>query len=137
LEEAAMKLRYALFVAVLGAAPAHADDTFESLTEEGIKALNGYAEVLMMIKDKATAETAKPDIKKIAEKVAGLKTRMEKLGEPGRLRKEELDKKYKPKMEATIKKINAQLDRIKDLDGGALIVTQVTSILNLDPKDKK
>ena len=132
-----MKLLCATLFALVGFSTARADDTFESLTEEGIKALNGFAEILITIKDKATAERAKPDIKKVAEQIGGLKERMEKLGEPGRLRKEELDKKYTPKMEATIKKINKELDRIKDLEGGSLIVTQVTAILDLAPKAKK
>jgi len=99
------KVLIAAVVALVWTMPGRAQETHEVLAEDAIKAFDTFASVLSTIKDKDSAEKAKPDLKKVGEKLAGLKGRFEKIGEPKGDKKDELDKKFKPKMEEVQKKL--------------------------------
>lgn len=121
--------------AIVFAVPARAADTHESLLEDSIKALTAFSDVLTSIKDKASSETAKPKLKEAAQKMLDLKDRSDKLGEPKGAAKDDLEKKYKGKMEEVVKKLTTEMIRISMLDGGMDIVKDLGEMLA--PLNKK
>jgi len=125
------KILFAAFIAAIWSGPVRAEDTHESLAEDTLKMFTNLADVLATIKDTATAEKVKPELKKTCEKLADLKHRFQKIGEPTAAKKEDLDKKYKAKMSMVASKIKNDMDRIKTLDGGTDIIVTITEALKL------
>ncbi len=130
------RVLFGALLAVLWSAPIRAADTHEAVAEDAIKAFSGFADALTAVKDKESAQKANPDLKKWGEQIAGIKKRMDVLGEPKADKREELDKKYKPKMEEAVKKMQAEMSRIATkVDGGLDILKSITDVLA--PPDKK
>jgi len=130
------KVMIAAVFACLWAAPVRAEDSHESVAEDAIKALGTFNDILATIKDKASADDAKPKLKDAGGKLADLKVRFDKLGEPKGGQKEELDKKFKPKMEEVTKKLQNEMIRIAtQIEGGQDILKDITS--HLAPLGKK
>jgi hypothetical protein len=124
------RILFAAVLALAWSAPGRAEDTHETLAEESYKAFNGLADVLAGIKDKDTAEKAKPELKKTGEKIADLKARFEKIGMPTDSKKVELEKKFSPKMKEAMKKVEKEMGRIATMvDGGLDILKDLTAIL--------
>ncbi len=110
--------------------PGRAQDTHDDLAEDAIKTFSGFADVLASIKDKESAEKAKIELKKTGDKLADLKTRIDKIGEPQGAKKDELEKKYKPKMEEVQKKVQGEMLRIATkVDGGQDIIKDIAAVL--------
>lgn len=121
---------FAIVLAAIWAAPARAaDDSFDSLFQETIKTLDKLSSVLSNVKDRKTADEAKPDFEKAAKSMTDLKKRTEKLGEPSKDQKDEMEKKYKPKMEAAIKALQSGMVRVQKLEGGTDIVQEFAKCL--------
>ncbi|MCE9532680.1 MAG: hypothetical protein K8T89_16400, partial [Planctomycetes bacterium] len=79
---------------------------------------------------------AESKLKEIGEKLSDFKKRFDKIGEPTGEKKEELDKKFKPMMQAVTKKLEGQMNRIAtQIDGGPDILKEITS--HLAPLAKK
>lgn len=124
------KVLVAAVVALIWSAPSQAQDTHEVLADEAIKAFNGFADILAKITDKKSAEAATADLKKTGEKLTELKARFEKIGEPKGEKKEELDKKFKPKMEEVQKKVQSEMIRIATkVEGGKDIIMEIGAVL--------
>jgi Skp family chaperone for outer membrane proteins len=123
-------LMFAAVVALAWTATSRAQDTHEALAEDAIKAFNSFADVLGTIKDKASADKAKTDLQKTGEKLAGLKERFDKIGEPKGDKKDELDKKFKPKMEEVQKRVQNEMLRIATkVEGGQDIIKDIGMML--------
>ena len=69
-------------------------DSPESITKDMIKAMNEMADVLESIKDKDSAEKAKPKLEALSKKMKDLKERADKLKVDDK-KKKELEEKYK------------------------------------------
>jgi hypothetical protein len=131
------KILFAAFIAAIWSCPVHAEDTHESLAEDTLKTFTNLADVLSTIKDTATAEKVKPELKKTCEKLADLKRRFENVGEPTAAKKEDLDRKYKAKMAMVASKIKNDMERISALDGGKDIIVTISEALKLFGEKKK
>ena len=73
------------------------DDTFDSLSKQTITMIENLNTILGKIKDKKSAEEAKSKFEETAKSIDDLKKRSEKLGEPSKEQKEQLEQKYKSK----------------------------------------
>jgi len=129
-------------VVAIGTIPAWAvdgADSYETLSEETIKTIDAFCSILSKIKDKKSADAVKQDFEDNARKMADLAKRGEKLGEPKAEKKEELEKKYKAKFDAGIKKLREEMNRIaNNVDGGKEIVQELSkSLTPLAKKEKK
>jgi type I site-specific restriction endonuclease len=136
------KLVAASMLAILWAAPTQAEDpkpdTHEALVEETIKSIEKLSKILADIKDKTSSEDAKPKLEETVKAMTAMKKRADKLGEPMGAKKEELEKKYKPEMEAATKKLTGEFIRIAtNVEGGQEIVKNISALFaNLNPKGK-
>ena len=137
------KLIIAGIVAVLGAGPACAQDsgtdTHESLVADTIKSIKDFSDILAQIKGKKSADDSKPKLEAMSKRMAELKKRYDKVGEPAGAKKEELEKKFKPDMEAAAKKLTGELVRIAlNVEGGQDFVKDISSMFDsLKPKGKE
>ncbi len=130
------KTLFAVVIAAIWSCPVRAEDTHESLAEDTLKTITNLSEELSAIKDATTAEKVKPDLKKTCEKLADLKRRFEKIGEPTAAKKEDLEKKYKMKMAMVASKIKNDMERISALDGGKDIIVMIADALKLFAEKK-
>ena len=86
-------------------------DSKEKVTEDALSAMEEMVTILEGVKDKATAETAKPKLEALAKKVEGLKDRQKALNISDDDMKKEMEKhkermgKLMGKMMATMMKI--------------------------------
>ena len=120
--------------------PVRADDTHRSLTEETLKEVDAFTDILKSIKDKNKADEAKPKIEAQAKTMLELRKRSEKLGEPTKETKADLDKEFKTKFAEAIKRLQDQMIRIAtSVDGGQDIVKDIRERLAplSKAKDKK
>lgn len=126
--------------AVLGvlvfATAASAQDSYEKVLDEMLPAFNQLGETLEKIKDKKSADEAKPAVKNLADQLVKLKARADALGEPKGEKKEELEKKYKGKLETAAKKMSTEIVRIaSQVEDGKAIVKDISEALG--PLSKK
>jgi hypothetical protein len=105
----------ALFVA---GSTGWAADTFESVTEEMIKGMNDAADLLTGIKDKQSADAAKPKLKTLGKKLADLKKRAEKLGKPTKEVEDKLKAKYEEKIKQAADRLLQETFRVANVEGG-------------------
>lgn len=116
----------------------HAQDTFDKVLDAMLPTFTKLGDTLATIKDKDSADKAKPTIQEVVKEMTKLKERGEKLGEPMGKQKEELEKKYKSKLEDAARKLSIELVRIKsDVSGGDEIVKEVSELLGGLAKKKK
>lgn len=133
-----MKLSIAAIACILFTAHSRAQDSYEKVADEMIPAFTKLGDTLANVKDKKTFEDAKPTFKQVTKTMLDLKERAEKLGEPKGDKKEELEKKYKPKIEEATKKMTTEMVRIAtQVEGGQDIVKELSEILAPLNKKKK
>ena len=124
------KVAFACLFTLLGAPLVSAKDTHQNLIEEMIASFNKLSDVLVTIKDKKSADVAKSKVETIGKLMADLKKRADILGEPKGEQKEELEKRFKQKMEDAAKRMTCELIRIaKNIDGGQEIVKEISTLL--------
>ena len=123
--------------ALAWSATVRAQDTYEKVLDEMIPAFTKFGDTLATIKDKKTADDAKPKLKEVAKTLGDLKERADKLGEPKGKDKEDLEKKYKDKLQEAAKKMTTEMIRISQLDGGMEIVKELSDLLAPLSKKKK
>jgi hypothetical protein len=112
---------------LLGGSRALAEDTHESLTEEMLKTMDKANGILVTIKDKKTAEDARPKLREVGKTMQDLKKRADKLGKPPQKVEEQLTKKYKAKIEEAVKKMVTEANRVKDVEGGEAALKELQS----------
>ena len=133
------KVLFASVVAMIWAFPAPAaDDTFNNLAEQTIKTIDEFTAILAKVTDKKSADESKSKFEETAKTMADLVKRSQKLGEPSAEQKAELDKKYKAKIDAAAKHLQAELNRIAmKVDGGQEIVQDFGKLLKPFKKKEK
>src|SRR5262245_39463770 len=94
-------------------------DSHESLIKEMIAAFNDAADILATIKDKASADAAKPKLKKLGDKIRDIEARMDKLGKPkSKDQKEKVNQLIEKDFVAACDRLATELARIADVPGG-------------------
>src|SRR5215813_10002286 len=114
-------------VLLLCVALAGAGENADMLTQEIIKQMNTTADVLTAIKDKASADSARPKLRDIAGKMKTLKERADKL-KTTKEQQAELQKKYKTQIEAAQKRLVAEAIRVQTVDGAADALKELEAV---------
>ena len=98
---------------------------YEGVIKEMIAALDNLTGVLGTIKDEPSAKAARPDLKKVADQLNGIKKKAEGLKQPEKAEKDRLDKEYKAKLDASVRKLVAEVARVKGVPGGPEAVKEI------------
>jgi hypothetical protein len=88
----------------------------EAVMKEAISTLGETGNVLATITDKATADKARPELRKLRAKQQELLAKAQKLGKPTEAQEKELNKKYKKGFDAALTKMRAELVRLATED---------------------
>ena len=104
---------------------ARENDTHESLTKELIQSIKGISDILATVKDKPTADEARPKLRAAVKTMADLKLRSEKLGKPTKEQEEELKKKYSKMLEEQVKRLTDQAVRLQNVEGGKELLKEL------------
>jgi len=88
----------ALMLSLLPLAGCGTSDPYEQVTEDSLACMEEMVDVLATVKDKASAEAAKPKLEAVGERMKEIEKRMEELGKPDKAKQEALEKKYKERM---------------------------------------
>src|SRR5262245_6593736 len=109
-------------------------DPFENYAEESLKALEKVADSLAGVKDRKTADEARAKLSEVTKPLGELRRKLAE-NEPTKERKAELEKKYKFKFEAAIKRFREEAGRSTAIEGGKELLDELDRLLKpLVPK---
>src|SRR5271154_5747146 len=80
--------------------PQTGDGSYEGLVKELLGTVESLTKTLQSIKDRDSAEAARPELKKAAAKMLDLRKKAEEWKQPNKEEKDRLAKEYAPKLEA-------------------------------------
>lgn len=112
-------------------------EAFEKLVKEMVGTLERVAQTLSEIKDKDTADAARPQLRKSGEEFLALRKEAETLPPPPKDVKDRLAKLYRGKLEAVQKKILAEVVRVQRVPGGREALEDLGAILGKKAEKKK
>jgi hypothetical protein len=119
----------------------HAQDSFETVIEGMLKAMNKTVDTLKSVKDKASADKAIPVIKEIGKSMEDLKARADKLGKPTPDQEKAMKEKYEPQMKAALGGLIAEAIRLSKEDYAKDVLKELQSFKvgggSSKPKEKK
>lgn len=93
-------------------------DSPESLTRDSIATLNEVADVLATVKDRRTADAARPTLRQLGERWRDLQKRAGAVKQPTAGESKALQERYRPEMEAAMKRYFAEVQRLLQVPGG-------------------
>jgi hypothetical protein len=136
-----MKNTVAIGIGLLGLSgfvlAAQTGDSQEMLVKDMLGTVDQINKILATVKDRETAEMARPDLKKNAEKMLELRKQADKWTEPNKAEKDRLAKEYAPKFEAAIKKLRDESLRVKSIPGGDQAIAELEVLKENQPDGKK
>lgn len=119
----------AFLFAAGNATPAETKD-FEDALKEMIAAIKKIGDTLAGVKDKESAEKARPELKKSGEKIKELQAKIEKLGKPTPEQEKELGEKFKKDLQDATNKLVQEAVRLGQTDYGKDVLKELE---NLNP----
>jgi hypothetical protein len=121
---------------VAAAAPA-GEGSYENVVKDMLGTLEQITKVLSTVQDQGSADAARPELKKAAEKMLDLRKQADELKQPSKEEKDRLAKEYAPKFEAAVKKLQQQSIRVEAIPGGEAAVGELAVLKDKGKKDKK
>jgi hypothetical protein len=107
---------------------------YESVLKEMVAALDMLSDTLGTIKDEPSAKAAKPELKKAVSRLEGARKKAQDLKQPDKAEKDRIAKEYKEKLDASIKKLFAEMARVKSVPGGDEAVKEIYGTEDKKPK---
>jgi len=127
-----MKPRWSQVISLLiliGPAWAGESPRHEAVIKELLANVDKIAGVLATVKDEETAKSAIPDLRKRAKEWDVIRKKAEALPPPSAEERDKLAKKFLPDVEATRKKLFAEVGRVKQLPGGRAALQEIRAVL--------
>ncbi len=94
-------------------------DKYDRAAREMIDCMKDMNSVLDGVKDKESAEAAKPKMEKIAKRMEALGKRAKEMDKPPKEREDELKKKYDKEMKEVMGNMMKNMTRLATIEGGA------------------
>jgi hypothetical protein len=116
-------LALAALLFVLDAARAGADHA--AVAKDMLATLGDVVKTLRGISDEATANAARPDLKKAGLKLDELRRKARALKQPTQEEKEKLERDFQPKFDEVLRDLRLESVRVKGLPGGAEAVKEI------------
>jgi hypothetical protein len=111
-------------------------ETYEGLVKEMLTTVEQLTTTLKTIKDRPSAEAARPELKKSAEKMLQLHKKAEEWKQPNKEQLDKLKKEYSPKLEVAVKQLNELAVAVKSIPGGEEAVTELDILKEKTDKSK-
>jgi len=117
--------------------PQAGDGSFEGLVKETLSTVEDITKTLKTIKDRASAEAARPELKKAARLLLELRKKAEEWKQPNKEEKDRLAKEYAPKFEAAVKQLRAATIIVKAIPGGEEAIAELAILKDKNDKEKE
>jgi len=105
--------------------PAASGGEHEGVMKNMVAVCSDYAATLATVKDKATAEAAKPKLQGLALRMQAVQERMAALGEPPEAEKQRLKEKYEAAMAEAMQKMMTESMRVAMTPGANEVLREV------------
>jgi hypothetical protein len=107
-----------------------AKGTHEGYAQESLKVLEKLADTLAEVRDPKSVADARVKLGDLKTSLAALRRQVESLGEPTREQRTELDKKYRAKFEAAIKRFRDEAVRVAtSVEGGKAMLEEFDKLI--------
>jgi len=107
--------------------------THEDVVKGMLTALDDVNKVLADVKDEPTAVAARPELRKLGQRLAELRKQAKALPQPTKEEKDQLERAYKGKFDEVLKKQSLESLRVKGVRGGPETLKEIAV---LDEKKK-
>ncbi|MBI2805203.1 MAG: hypothetical protein HYX68_09525 [Planctomycetes bacterium] len=94
-----------------------------------VDSFDAIGKSLTTIVDEDSARAAKPDLRKSAQAFIDARTQAAKMQPPEKDEKVRLEKQFKPKLEAAMKKMFTQVRRVELIPGGKDALKEIAGVL--------
>ena len=101
----------------------------EDVVKQMLASMDKITMTLTSITNEASADAAKPGLRKAAKEWAELRAKVEKLPPPPREEKERLDKEYKEKLVTAKMRLTAEKTRVENIPGGPEALKEIRGVL--------
>jgi cob(I)alamin adenosyltransferase len=112
------------------------DSPHESIIKDMLGTVEHLTKTLQTIKDRDSAEAARPELKKGAQKMLELRKKAEDWTQPSKDEKDRLAEKYAKKLEVAVKQLREQTLLAKTIPGGEEAVAELNVLKDKNEKDK-
>jgi hypothetical protein len=132
-----MKARILGMLIVFGAfsfANAGEGSVYEKSLQQVLDSFDKIGVSLKTIVDEESAMAAKPELRKAADNFVAARAKADKLQPPEKDEKVRLEKKFKAKLEESMKKMFTEARRVELIPGGKEALKEITGILKKDSK---
>jgi hypothetical protein len=116
-------------VAVAGQVSPH-----EAMLKQAVESFEKIGASLKKIEDKASAEAARPDLRKAADAFIEARAKAEKVQQPEKEEKARLEKLYKARLDDAFKLVKTQSIRVDSIPGGREALKEIAGIWKKDSK---
>src|SRR5579862_3718931 len=116
--------------------PQTGDGSYEGVVKELLGTVESLTKTLQTIKDRDSAEAARPELKKTAHKILDLRKKAEEWKQPNKEEKDRLAKEYAPKLEAAVKQFREATIIAKGVPGGEEAVAELAILKDKNDKEK-
>jgi hypothetical protein len=105
------------------------DSPQAAVVKEMLGVMDKLTLALSGIKDTATAEAAKPELRKLAKAWTAVRDKAEKTPPPSKEEKARLDKDFKSQMETAQRKLFGEVGRVRNIPGAGDALQEIRSVL--------
>jgi hypothetical protein len=105
------------------------DSPQAAVVKEMLGVMDKLTEALSGIKDSATAEAAKPELRKLAKAWTAVRDKAEKTPPPSKEEKARLEKDFKSQMELAQRKLFGEAGRVRNIPGAGDALQEIRSVL--------
>jgi hypothetical protein len=123
-----------ILLAAVSVAFAAQGSPYEDLLKQAVEGYEKIGVTLKKIEDKASAEAARPDLRKAAASIIEARAKAEKLQQPEKDEKDRIVKLYKARLETAMKLVITQSLRVDNIPGGREALKEIAAVLKKDSK---
>jgi hypothetical protein len=114
----------------------------EAVVKEMIGIMERMTASLTGVKDDATAEAARPELKKAAEQFAAVRKKAEKLDQPTPEERKKITAAYQKKLAEVVARLKQEVARVQTVPGGRDALREIAQVFGkgkgaAGPDDKK
>jgi hypothetical protein len=115
------------------------DSSYEGVVKDMLTTVEQITKTLQTVKDRESADAARPELKKAAHKMLDLRKKAEEWKQPSKDEKDRLQKEYAPKFEVAVKQLQKLAVVVKSVPGGEEAVAELAILKDRydNEKDKE
>src|SRR5689334_22501904 len=106
----------------------------EDVIKEILASMDQLTTSLKTVEDEKSAEAARPELRKAAERFVAVRTKAESIKPPAKEEKDRLEKEYKSKLFEAQKKLFGEIGRVKLLSGGQVALKEIRAVMESKKK---